>query len=129
RRRRVRCAHQPEVRRVKIRADEELIADVIHFIDHTSPPRFNDPQLSRRLIGRQIAKLTGALLINVEQDESPRPRQTDRKIEGRIALLVDQYVALRIGAEPMTPDLIGAQRRRLVAYIEERTAVGGEYEI
>jgi hypothetical protein len=66
RRRCLRCAHQPEVRRVKISADEELVAYVIDFIDHASPARLNDLQLCGRVIDGQIAKLAGALLTDAD---------------------------------------------------------------
>ena len=66
RRRCLRRAHQPEVRRVKISANEELVAYVIDFIDHASPARLNDLQLCGRLIDGQIAKLASALLIYVD---------------------------------------------------------------
>jgi len=58
-----------------------------------------------------------------------RVRQTDRNTEGRIVLLVDQHVARRVGAQPMKPDLVGAQGRRVVTDVEERITVGGEHEI
>jgi hypothetical protein len=48
--RRLRCAHQSEVWRIKISADEELVAYVIDIVDHASPTRLNDPQLGGRLI-------------------------------------------------------------------------------
>jgi len=66
RRRCLRCAHQPEIRRVKVSADEERITDVIDLIDQASPARLNDLQLSRWLIDRHIAKLAGALLTDAD---------------------------------------------------------------
>src|SRR6516164_3741873 len=66
RRRRLRCAHQSEVWRIKISANKELVADVIDIVDHASPARLNDFQLGGRLIDGRIAKLTGALLIDVD---------------------------------------------------------------
>src|SRR5690349_4352097 len=123
------CAHQPEVRRVKITADEEPVGHMVDLIEDAVPPRLNHLQLSRRLISGQIPNLAGALLINVEQDELPRPRQPDRNVERRIALLVDQHVRLGVCAKPVLPDLVGTQAGRLIAHIKDRIAVGGEREI
>src|SRR6516164_8975334 len=127
--RRLRSAHQPEVGRVEIGADEELAADVIDIVNDAVLPRLNDLEFSRWLIRWQIAKLASALLICVEQDKSARSRQADRNAESRIVLLVDQCVAVRVAAKPMPPDLVGAQCGRLVAHKEDRIAVGSKDDI
>src|SRR5262249_4072622 len=124
-----RSAHQPKVGRVKVGADEELIGDVVNLVDDASLPRLDNLQFPRRLIGWQIAKLGSEFLFDVEQDKLARPRQADRNTETRVALLVDQYVAHRVAAKPMPPDLIRTQGRRLVAHIENRIAVGSEDDI
>jgi len=59
--RRLRCTHQTEVWRIKVSADEELVADVIDIIDHATPARLNDLQPGGRLIDWQIAKRWCAL--------------------------------------------------------------------
>src|SRR5215469_8913712 len=125
----LRRAYQPEVRRVEISADEEPVAHMIDFIEDALPPRLNYAQLSHRPISGQITKLAGALPIDVEEDELTRPRQPDRNVERRIALLIDQRVGLGIRAKPMPPDLVGTQGGRLIAHIKDRIAVGGEREI
>src|SRR6516165_1998573 len=66
RRRRLRCAHQSEVRRIKISANKELVADVIDIVDHASPARLNDFQLRGRLIDGKIAKLARAIFVDVD---------------------------------------------------------------
>src|SRR6516162_8074577 len=67
RRRRLRGAHHPKIRSVKISANKELVTDVIDLIDHALSARLYDLQLGGRLIDGQIATLTGALLTEVTQ--------------------------------------------------------------
>ena len=68
-RRRLARAHQPEVGRVEIGADEEFVADMVGLVDEAAPARLDDPEFPGRLIDGQVAEFAPSLGVEVEQDE------------------------------------------------------------
>lgn len=121
--------HQPEILRAQIRADEEMVAVVIHLVFMVALARREDPKFALRIVGLHIAVLGAQRLIRDDHQVLLRLGLEDKAIEGRILFFVDQSVGSGARSQNMLVDLVNPQRGRVLAGVKDRLVIVGPGDI
>ncbi len=122
-------AHEAEVLRVAVGLDVPPAVQVLDAVLVVPLAGDERLELARGLAGVQHAVLVGDGVVAADHHEAARLGLPHEAAEGVVVLLVDQHVLGGIGAQHVSPDLVGTQGLEILAGVEEGPPVLGPGQV
>ncbi len=115
--------HEPEVPRAVVRPDVEVVAQVIDVVLVLALAREEDGRFVFGVVRIHVAVLGRERLGRRDDHVAPRFRAEHPGVEGFVGLFIDEHVRRSVRSQPVSPDLVPAERDCVLLRIEDRSVV------